>query len=449
MPYLLHTYTDKMRFVVAIDFRSGPDFLHLGVKLVDRMGVPAVEANSRVLFALQTNQTTSALPNFPAATRDEATGLVLVYATQYADGWFIVSTGGTALELMDMPYPTSIRGNGQVVNRAFQAEDNVGIAMAVETADSELSWHTEPARQAAFFGLQAGAAYSHSQYAPYARVNLTVHDLCGLFSGGLDGAGRDSSSTLEYFLSNVTNETRTLIAQHAAEPLHVPADPETAAAYTTSSSSTWVEYHDAMLKFAVYGVDPASINTSNPKGQTWLTYPITCLMGGDGPNSIVSWRASSEQDIKISDMLNLSEHFNSTEREALLNGGGGANANTTTAVTMVSILVRVNSTVEGYLVETYMQSHIQWLNGAISEGLRRQGRVASSLHGTQFFPGVDNVALQMIDTEVWVRTDPATSTQDPVDAAGSGCSALSEEATSSRLVAMMCATAVVVMASRI
>lgn len=339
VPYLLSTYADKLRFMVDVDFRTGPDFLHLGVRLVDRLGMPAAANNTRVLFAFRSDQRARLFPS-TAAVADRRTGLVLMYASQRADGWFNVSTGPPPPDISGMQYPTSIGPDGEVNNRPFQEEAGVGVAMSVETADSELVWNREPSRQSSFFGVS-------QKYSPYAVLNLTVHDLCGFFGN------TSEEDSLQHYLANVTNESRALISQHAQAAIPVPVTQQefNTVVPPASAQVPWQDYHDTVLKIAVFGVDAASINISNPAAQTWLTYPLMCVSGRRGKN--VTWYSVREQDLEARDMVNMSEHFNSTETDQLL--GRRGSAPNTTAVAVVWVLVRVNCTEDAYLVDQYVQ----------------------------------------------------------------------------------------------
>lgn len=347
--YLFNTYADKLRFVVDIDFRTSPDYLFLGVKVVDRMGSPQNFHHHpvRVMFALDTSQNI-----FSDSVLDQGTGLSTVYATSRLDGWYYVSTHPT--QPTGMVYPTTLVGFDDNTLK-FQTEHDVGVAFAVETSDPDGSWDSDPSRQSPFFGIHVGKyAQGFDSFAPYAVVDLVELDVCNFFPGL-----RNNGTSSDYIQENMDDDSRTSI-ESSTLTVSVP-----------SATATLTPYYESAINFVVIGIDPTSVNQTNLQGQTWLTLPVACLVGYNKSSvTVYSYE--------------------------MIDG---------TSTGLFTVLVRTPGGVaDAAMVGEYISNNTVILSSAVSEGLRQQTMNQKSYHGTHFLPGVDVLALNVENHQVWERT---------------------------------------------
>jgi hypothetical protein len=425
--YLFNTYADKLRFVVDVDFRTANDYIYMGVRLVDRSGVVPPDSNTRVLFAIRTWQRYM----FLGGRYDNATGLLLVNATYHESGWFILATHEH--EVTEQLFPSSFDEHGNIGNRRFEAEDNVGVAFAVETLDPLLSGD-DPSRRSPFFGINAEVyAVGFESFAPYAVFNLSVSDVCSFF-------GESKEDTLIRYLDGASNGT--LAASEASTTaVGVPL-------YVTNVTAA-VEYYEAALQFVVAGVNTSSVNQSDLEAQTWIMHPLYCLFA-------VKRRDITVHDFGVVDLqevvhfLNLSAHYNASEVAAIVgqmslvparvpettpapyanstnltnatsanNSTNLTNATTTTpppaeptttpppvlasALTVVTVRLRVRSFGHAGLVGGYIRTREDDLSEAATIGLQSLIGVNNTRQGTQFLDGVDNLVVRLLDAEVWRR----------------------------------------------
>lgn len=376
--YLFNTYSDKLRFAVDIDFRSSPDFLNLGVRLVDRSGAPASATNTRVLFAIKTTQR-----DILGGSYDDATGLLLAYSgVPRAGGWFTLSTH--EVEPSRPSYPSSFDGDGQVTNRFFEPEVSVGVAFSVETADAQGVWDQDPLRRSPFFGIHAGSyASGFDSFSPFAIVNLTATDLCTYFFPWMLPAPSNSSDTPSWPAPATRVET---------------LDPSLDGAI------------QAVLSVVVVGVDHSSIDRSNPVSthQTWAMHPVACFLGVSSTRmSLHSVEVVSMGQDEVAALGgDPYSGYNSTERQAIESQGG---------VALVTVLVLCDNEAEaagvvargivGATPPNMSSPLLSPLSSPLMSPLSRGLTVGLSNHpsGASLLAGVRGASMGVLDTDVWVR----------------------------------------------
>lgn len=384
--YLFNTYADKLRFVVDIDFRVATDYLYLAVKLVDRSGVAPEMTHTRVLFALRTSQRNTMSFMSPSSSwYDDASGLLLVNATYSAagDGWYVITTS-----------PSNNSTTMMLDARRFESEKNVGIAFAVETADSELRWDADPSRRSPFFGINSGSyASGFDSFAPYAVVNLTATNICAVFGPFLPPAAAPTS-----------NITRALI-ENTTTVVNVTVD--------TYNVSGWKDYNEAAVQIIVAGVRLSSINFTL-SDQAWLMSPIYCLFNITDISiySMATTVNMSASTINKAFNNNLSMLFNSTEMTALTNSAltnsssnnssgtnssGSSNSSGSMIFALVTFTIRVPTVADSMLMGARIANNTNAISGAVTRGMSMQSTVS-------FVQGVDNVAVGVVGYQAWIRT---------------------------------------------
>lgn len=393
--YLFNTYADKLRFVVDIDFRTSFDYLHLGVRLVGRTGLPPSPTNTRVLFAIMTSQ--RELFN---GAYDEATGLVLVYAEARENGWFILDTHD--VQPTEPSFPTSFDAvDGGVSNRYLEDELNVGIAFSVETADGQINWDLDPSRKSPFFGIHAGSyASGFTSFAPYAIVNLTSSDLCtsffpwmSTFGPPAGGNGTDVNSTEGNSTEGNTTTT--------------PPPPPMATLVGTPDPLLDGVYQSVVSVVAV-GINHTSVDLVNPihTHQTWIMHPITCFLGVNRTqvslHSLELIPMGQEEVEALGGGGNLTSlGYNESEVGIITSTQGGM-------VALVTVLVDVG---EGFVGDHPTEA--ARMNERLREGMTppRSGEFSRAATvglgergtGADLLGGVGGAALAVVDSGVWRR----------------------------------------------
>ena len=452
--YLFNTYADKLRFVIGIAFRTFPDYLEMGIRLVDKYGLPPGDGFTRVLFALQTSQIDMRF--IQDAQYDPITGLIIVYANRTQGGWYIVRTHQMGVNQTDpLPeYPLSM-AQYQASRKIKRNEMNMGVAFAVETADSLGDWDSDPMRRSAFFGIQWGPyASGFKSFSPYAMVNLTVTGPFSFLAAAVNKwlmslsppwiVEVDNSIPIQDWLASRRNTTMSsnstvVVVDSPFVSGGVDDLPQVfyqAPIRTGNQSSDF--YYQASITTVVAGINVSSIPNISSLEQPWLVYPIALLLGMDVENVPISVGRLELLDVSpfANRLVNISSQFSVPEWDIIMQSarettpirpGSRRLSADSLFMSTTTILVNASSPEDAALtilfIEVYVflsfpfslsghpmiltfifnQERLEWVSAAATFGTIKLEEVYPELANTRLLNGVSRIGLGIVTSAVLRR----------------------------------------------